>query len=51
MVRRLVARFPFTSPPICQALALNALGGDDGALEIGDVAGVVPEIELAEVTF
>ena len=42
---------PETSPPIGQALALNALGGDGGALEIGDVAGVVSEIELAEVTF
>ena len=46
-----MARLPFTSPPICQAFALYALGGDSGALEIGDVAGVVAEIEFAQVAF
>jgi hypothetical protein len=35
------------SPPICQALTLNALGGDGGTLEIAYVARIVPEIELA----
>ncbi len=37
------------SPPIGEALALDALGGDGGMFEIGHMAGVVPEIELAEV--
>ncbi len=39
----------FTSPPIGEALALDALRGQRGALDIGHVAGVVPEIELSEV--
>ncbi len=38
---------PSSNPPIGQALALDALGGNSGALEIAYVAGIVPEIELA----
>ena len=48
-MRRLYARLPRTNPPIGEALALNALSGDGGALEIGYVAGVIPEIEFAEI--
>ncbi len=51
MVRRLVAHLPLTSPPIGQALALDALGGNGGALEIGDVARIVAEVEFAEIAF
>ncbi len=37
------------SPPICEALAGDALEGLGGALAIGDRALVVAKIELAEV--
>ena len=46
-VSRLVACLPWTSPPIGQAFALNALGGDGGTLKIADAAGIITEIELA----
>ncbi len=38
---------PETSPPIGQTLALDALGGDSGALEIRHAAGIVAEDLLA----
>ena len=50
IVRRLTACLPFTSPPICQALTLNALGGNHGAFEIAHMAGVIAEIEFTQVS-
>ena len=49
-MRRLRARLPCTSPPIGEALALDALGGQRGALHVRHVAAIVAEVELAEVT-
>lgn len=39
-----------TSPPVCQSLALDALGGNGGTLEVADVARIVSEIELSEIS-
>ena len=49
VVSRLFAHFPFTGPPICQALALDALGGQYGALHVCDMTGVAAKIEFAQL--
>ena len=40
----------FTNPPIREALAPDAFEGLGGALVVLDLAGVVAEIEFADVT-
>ena len=51
IVRRFLASLPCVSPPIGEALALNALGGQHSAFHVGQVVGVVTEVELAEIAF
>ena len=49
-VSRFSGSSPFTNPPIGYALALDTLEGFGGALMIRDLAGVVTEVELAEIS-
>jgi hypothetical protein len=39
-----------TSPPICEALALDAFRSDLGAVHAADAASVVSKVEFADVT-
>ena len=41
---------PETRPPIGEPLALDTLGGERGAFQVGHVAAVVAEIEFAQVS-